>query len=156
MSDAANRSYHRVHAVARTCRNGTVAHGEFSTTNNNNYSHALLAADEVIKIVLAHTTNAVLSRGVAQGAVPCGEPTPTKEEFAKWSRVWHDTCETIVTMLGLPGSGSPQELLAQVQAYVTASPAQSSWQPISQLPETDPKFLGSGITLLALLPHEEK
>jgi hypothetical protein len=53
------------------------------------------------------------------------QESPTKEDFAKWSRVWHDTCETMVTLLGLPGNGSPQELLAQVQAYVgTRPPAQ--------------------------------
>lgn len=49
---------------------------------------------------------------------------PTKEDFAHWSRVWHDTCETIMTLLALPGNGSPQEMLAQVQAYVgRAAPA---------------------------------
>jgi hypothetical protein len=58
------------------------------------------------------------------------EATPTKEDFAKWSRVWHDTCETMVTLLGLPGSGSPQELLAQVQYYVSNAQSEKdqSWK----------------------------
>lgn len=38
--------------------------------------------------------------------------------FEEWATKWHQTCETIVTMLGMPGSGSPQELLAQVQHYL--------------------------------------
>jgi hypothetical protein len=50
------------------------------------------------------------------------EPEPTKEDFAKWARVWHDTCETIMTLLDLPGGGSPQEMLAQVQARGVAQP----------------------------------
>ncbi|SFL99911.1 hypothetical protein SAMN03159423_4811 [Bradyrhizobium sp. NFR13] len=65
---------------------------------------------------------------VAQGG---NEPTQTKEDFAKWSRVWHDACETMVTLLGLPGGGSPQELLAQVQSYVSA--AQCAPQPSDAL-----------------------
>jgi hypothetical protein len=58
--------------------------------------------------------------GVREGV----EETPTKGDFAKWSRVWHDTCETIMVLLGLPGGGSPQEMLAQVQSALT-SPAGS-------------------------------
>jgi hypothetical protein len=38
-------------------------------------------------------------------------------KFEQWAKVWHQTCETMVTLLGLPGCGSPQELLAQVQTY---------------------------------------
>ncbi len=53
------------------------------------------------------------------------EETPTKEDFAKWSRAWHDTCDTILTLLGLPGNGSPQEMLAQVQDYVGRAPPQA-------------------------------
>lgn len=53
------------------------------------------------------------------------DPTPTKEDFAKWSRVWHDTCETMMTVLGLSGNGSPQEMLVAVQAHVSAQPQQA-------------------------------
>lgn len=52
------------------------------------------------------------------------EQTPTKEDFAKWSRAWRDTCETIMTLLDLRGGGSPQETLKEVQDFVARrSPA---------------------------------
>lgn len=46
------------------------------------------------------------------------EPTPTKADFAKWSRVWNNTCNTMLEMLGLPGHGSPDEMIAQLGAYL--------------------------------------
>ena len=50
--------------------------------------------------------------------------TDLVEQLRQWSRVWHDTCETMVTLLGMPGSGSPQELLAQVQFYIEQKAAE--------------------------------
>jgi len=44
--------------------------------------------------------------------------TPTKEDFAKWSRVWNNTCNTILEMLDLPGHGSPDEMIAQVSHHL--------------------------------------
>jgi hypothetical protein len=55
-------------------------------------------------------------------ALPQRVPEPAK--FEEWAKVWHQTCETIMTLLDLPGHGSPQELLAQVQHYVTTAAPQ--------------------------------
>jgi hypothetical protein len=46
------------------------------------------------------------------------ETTPTKAEFAEWSRVWNGTCNTMLEMLGLPGHGSPDEMITQLRAYL--------------------------------------
>jgi hypothetical protein len=54
---------------------------------------------------------------------PPAEGTPTKEDFAKWCRVWHDTCDTILEMLGLPGHGSPAEAIDKVSHYLAGRPS---------------------------------
>jgi hypothetical protein len=85
-------------------------------------------ADELERLTAQEKDYRDLTRSLIDmsGSAPVPEQTPTKEDFAEWSRVWHNTCETILMMLELPGSGSPQEMLAQVQAYVGSRPAVST------------------------------
>ncbi|MET4341914.1 hypothetical protein [Bradyrhizobium sp. RT9a] len=70
----------------------------------------------------AHATCARMANAALATHPPAApvETEPTKEDFAKWSRTWHDTCETIMTLLGLRGGGSPAEMLAEVQAHLGA------------------------------------
>jgi len=84
---------------------------------------------------------AAVEAAIAQPPAGAVETTPTKEDFAKWSRVWHGTCETMMTLLGLHAGGSPEEMLAEVQKHVGArcsagngdvsriDPIESEWRP---------------------------
>jgi hypothetical protein len=45
-------------------------------------------------------------------------------DFGTWAKRWHQTCETICVLLGVNGSGSPEEILAELQAKF-ATPAQA-------------------------------
>ena len=57
------------------------------------------------------------------------------QDFEKWARVWHDTCETVMTLLGLPPGGSPQEMLAQVQELAAGTGPASNEAPLVQKEE---------------------
>lgn len=76
---------------------------------------------DAYRLVLSLEERKLLSAALRASAV--AEPTPTKAELAQWSRAWSNTCNTILEMLGLPGHGSPDEMIAQVSSYISAHPA---------------------------------
>lgn len=41
-------------------------------------------------------------------------------DFGTWATKWHSTVETMCVMLGINGNGSPEEILAELQAYLSA------------------------------------
>ena len=51
-----------------------------------------------------------------------------QNDFEQWAKVWHQTCETMMTMLGLSGAGSPQEMLVELQDHL--GQPQTSQKPI--------------------------
>ena len=53
-------------------------------------------------------------------------PAATSGDFEQWAKGWHRTCETIMTMLGLSCSGSPEEMLGEVQGYLAKAPTERS------------------------------
>jgi hypothetical protein len=47
-----------------------------------------------------------------------GDGFDPSHNFELWAKRWHQTCETIMTILGLSGSGSPEEMLKDVQDFL--------------------------------------
>ncbi|ENN89113.1 hypothetical protein RHSP_01122 [Rhizobium freirei PRF 81] len=45
----------------------------------------------------------------------------TEKDYERWAKEWHHTVEIMCTMLGISGSGSPDEILADAQIALSAT-----------------------------------
>jgi hypothetical protein len=66
--------------------------------------------------------------------------TEAHEDFEEWAKVWHKTCETMMTMIGLSSSGCPQEMLAELQAHLGHQQAPPIRDEIARI--IDPEAMG--------------
>lgn len=71
-----------------------------------------LFGDDAFAALLSHAAGATSPPAQAAG----------NSDFERWAKRWHETCETMMTLLDLPGGLGPSEMLAAVQKRETATP----------------------------------
>ena len=94
----------------------------------------LSAIDKVRAHVEAHRTKERATFTVAGVAAII----QAMDQHREWTTAWHRTVETMCVLIGINGSGSPEEILAELQSKLSTLSGMAepvAWQPIETAPK---------------------